>query len=138
METKIKTKTLAFDVRDIEQFKEYFPDFKSGKMSARVLGGKLIEMVKKQAENFETPSVQACEDGEDVVKHETNTFHFIKHHFNLLKTRLAKKLTESFEKPLNSELTSSERQAKIRLKHSFKSSETKTKMYFHIKISKNN
>jgi DNA repair exonuclease SbcCD ATPase subunit len=44
----METKTLAFDVRDIEQFKEIFPDFKSGKMSGRELGNKLLEVLQDQ------------------------------------------------------------------------------------------
>ena len=47
-QTKMETKTLAFDVRDIEQFKEIFPDFKSGKMSGRELGNKLLEVLQDQ------------------------------------------------------------------------------------------
>ncbi len=47
--SKMETKTLAFDVRDIEQFKEIFPDFKSGKMSGRELGNKLLEVLQDQA-----------------------------------------------------------------------------------------
>jgi len=45
----METKTLAFDVNDIEQFKEFFPDFKSGKMSGRELGSKLLEVLHNQA-----------------------------------------------------------------------------------------
>lgn len=57
------TKTMAFDVRDIEQFKEFFPDFKSGKMSARELGSKLLEVLHHQAASTATPpSIQVDEE----------------------------------------------------------------------------
>lgn len=58
----METKTLAFDVRDIERFKEFFPDFSSGTMSARELGRKLIEVLENQTTSSATTSLQVDAD----------------------------------------------------------------------------
>ena len=97
----METKTLAFDVRDIEQFKEFFPDFKSGKMTGRELGSKLLELLKNQASSFETPSVQ---DNEDEFKQLQHDFQELQDHCNQLEEQLAEQLASTSETPVNNAL----------------------------------
>ncbi len=94
----METKTLAFDVRDIEQFKEFFPDFKSGKMTGRELGSKLLELLKNQASNAATPSVQ---DNEDEFKQLQHDFQELQDHCNQLEEQLAEQLASTSETPVN-------------------------------------
>ncbi len=98
----MKNKTLAFDAHDVEQFKEFFPDFKSGNMTGRELGRKLIEMLKNnQTKNFETPSVQANENEFNQLKLD---YQKLKEHCEQLEAQLAEKVSETFDYPLNSEV----------------------------------
>ena len=94
----METKTLAFDVRDIEQFKEFFPDFKSGKMTGRELGSKLLELLKNQASNASTPSVQ---DNEDEFKQLQHDFQELQDHCNQLEEQLAEQTAETTATPVN-------------------------------------
>ena len=94
----METKTLAFDVRDIEQFKEFFPDFKSGKMTGRELGSKLLELLKNQASNAATPSVQ---DNEDNFKQLQHDFQELQDHCNQLEEQLAERLASTTATPVN-------------------------------------
>ena len=96
----METKTLAFDVRDIEQFKEFFPDFKSGKMTGRELGSKLLELLKNQASNASTPSAQ----DEDEFKQLQHDFQELQDHCNLLEEQLAEQLASTTETPVNNAL----------------------------------
>ena len=80
------TKTLAFDVSDIEGFKEFFPDYKSGKMTGRDLGRTLHEMLKNQIMNAENPYNQATEDELRQLKHD---FVELQNHCNQLEAQLA-------------------------------------------------
>ena len=93
----METKTLAFDVRDIEQFKEFFPDFKSGKMTGRELGSKLLELLKNQASNAATPSVQ----DEDEFKQLQHDFQELQAHCNDLEEQLAEQLASTTATPVN-------------------------------------
>ena len=92
----METKTLAFDARDVEGFKEFFPEFKSGNMTGRELGSRLLEMLKNQFMNSETSSVQANEDEIEQLKHDYE---------ELLdySKQLEKQLAETTEAPLNSD-----------------------------------
>ena len=90
----METKTLAFDVSDIEGFKEFFPDYKSGKMTGRDLGRTLLEMLKNQTLNAGNPSNQATEDELRQLKHD---FVELQNHCNQLEAQLA----ETNESPLN-------------------------------------
>ncbi len=81
----METKTLAFDVRDIEQFKEFFPDFKSGKMTGRELGSRLLELLHNQATSPATSSIQVNEDDFKQLQHD---FQDLQDHCNHLEARL--------------------------------------------------
>lgn len=94
----METKTLAFDVRDIEQFKEFFPDFKSGKMTGRELGSKLLELLKNQASIAATPSAQ---DNEDEFKQLQHDFQELQDHCNQLEEQLAEQLASTAATPVN-------------------------------------
>ena len=116
----METKTVAFAVRDLEQFKEYFPDYKSGKMSGRELGSKLLEIVKNQIPNSELPSIQSND------------------HLKRLPLDHCNQLGKQFARtePSVDDLQSSKQKLKIRLKHYFRSSKTKTTMNFYLTIKK--
>ena len=92
----METKTLAFDARDVEGFKEFFPEFKSGNMTGRELGSRLLEMLKNQFMNSENPSIQANEDEFEQLRHDYE---------ELLgySKQLEKQLAETTEAPLNSD-----------------------------------
>ena len=92
----METKTLAFDVRDVEGFKEFFPEFKSGNMTGRELGNRLLEMLKNHGLNSENPSIQANEDEIEQLRHDYK---------KLLdySKQLEKQLAETTETPLNSD-----------------------------------
>ena len=112
----METKTLAFDVRDVEQLKEFFPDFKDGKMSGRELGGKLLEIVKNQISNSEIPFIKAKEDELRRLKHD---FVELQNHCNQLEAKLA-------EKPSDNDFQRNKRKNRVRLK--------RITMNFHLTI----
>lgn len=64
----METKTLAFNVSDLERFKDYFPDFKSGKMTGRELGSKLLEVLDNQASNNSNGNAQVDENAFNALK----------------------------------------------------------------------
>ena len=97
----METKTLAFDVRDIEQFKEFFPDFKSGKMSGRELGSRLLEVLQNQAASTATSSIQVHDEAYKQLQHD---FQDLQDHCNHLEAQLAEKLTEAPAPPENTDL----------------------------------
>ncbi len=97
----METKTLAFDVRDIEQFKEFFPDFKSGKMSGRELGSRLLELLQNQAASPETSSIQVHEEEFKQLQHD---FQDLQDHCNHLEAQLAEKLAETSATTENTDL----------------------------------
>ena len=97
----METKTLAFDVRDIEQFKEFFPDFKSGKMSGRELGSRLLELLHNQATSPATSSIQVNEDDFKQLQHD---FQDLQDHCNHLEAQLAAQLAETPATPENTDL----------------------------------
>lgn len=63
-----ETKTLAFNVSDLERFKDYFPDFRSGKMTGRELGSKLLEVLENQASTNSTHNSQVDENAFNALK----------------------------------------------------------------------
>ena len=63
-----ETKTLAFNVSDLERFKDYFPDFRSGKMTGRELGSKLLEVLENQASTNSTQNSQVDENAFNALK----------------------------------------------------------------------
>lgn len=92
----METKTLAFDVRDIEQFKEFFPDFKSGKMSGRELGSRLLEVLQNQAASTATSSIQVHEDEFNRLKMD---YQDLQEHCKQLEAQIQTQLAETLEEP---------------------------------------
>ena len=121
METKPKTQKVAFNAEDVEGFKELFPEFKSGNMTGRELGRKLVEILRNQTPYSEAPSIQNNDDLERLPQN----------HCKQLREQLAETEPSS-----DSDLQSSKQKLKIRLKHYFWSSKTKTTMNFYLTIKK--
>ncbi len=97
----METKTLAFDVRDIEQFKEFFPDFKSGKMSGRELGSRLLEMLQNQAASTATSSIQV---NDEAFKQLQVEFQDLQEHCKQLEAQLADNAEEPTATSENTDL----------------------------------
>lgn len=97
----METKTLAFDVRDIEQFKEFFPDFKSGKMSGRELGSRLLEMLQNQAASTATSSIQVHDEAFKQLQME---FQDLQEHCKQLEAQLADNAEEPTATTENTDL----------------------------------
>lgn len=104
----METKTLAFDVRDIERFKEFFPDFSSGTMSARELGRKLIEVLENQTTSPATTSLQVDADSynhlQEDYKHLQDELQDLQGRYNQLQAQLAEKVVETPATPENKDL----------------------------------
>ena len=118
METKPKTKKVAFNAEDVEGFKELFLEFKSGNMTERELGRKLVEILRNQTPYSETLSIQNKEKLEKLTQNR------------------CKRLRKLAEKHSASDSQNSRQKPGIRLKHIFKSSKTKTTMNFYLTIKK--
>lgn len=121
----METKTLAFDVRDIKRFKEFFPDFKSGKMSGRELGSKLLEVLDNQSAS----AAISFQSEEDAFKGLQVQFQELQEHCKQLEAQLADNLAGTVAEPAAPPKTMTCRTCSKSCNNNFKKPST-TKMNF--------